>query len=358
MSELLLKAENLSLQYNGKTVVKDVSFSLRPGQVSCLLGPSGCGKSSTLRMIVGVEKPHSGSICISGETIFSDTINVSTEERAVGLMFQDFALFPHLNALKNVGFGIKGSRFEKKKRALELLANVGLADKAHHMPHELSGGEQQRVALARAIAPKPSVILMDEPFSGLDDRLREEVRENTLAMLSRENTAVLLVTHDPAEAMSCADEILLMRDGEIVQQGAPFTIYNSPKDQGSAKFLSNINTLRSEVKNSLAETPFGPFLVPGHPDGTVVDIVIRPQHVKIEFDRAGKSPSPTEATGQAAHAKVIRSRFLGRYSLVDFLLDTGETIVTSVPSVFLPKPDTWFWLLAPRKNCYVFPAAD
>jgi iron(III) transport system ATP-binding protein len=164
-----------------------------------------------------------------------------------------------------------------------------------------------------------------------------------------------MVTHDPGEAMKMADEIALMRDGKIVQKGAPYTIYNSPVDKDSASFFSDINVMTSEVKGVLAKTPFGEFFAPGHADGTILDIVIRPQHIRIDFDRAGQGPSPTDAMGHAARARVLRSRFLGQNSLVDFKLEQGAVLTASVPSVFLPKPDTLFWLLAPRKNCYVFP---
>ena len=355
LSNPRLEIRNLSRRFAGQSAVDDVSLRLEPGQVTCLLGPSGCGKSTTLRIVAGVERQDSGEVFIDGALICDGARSQPPELRNIGMMFQDFALFPHLSVWENVAFGLKGAKSIRRARADELLERVDLAGYGAQMPHELSGGEQQRVALARAVAPGPRIMLLDEPFSGLDDRLRDEIRDETLEVLREAGTAVLMVTHDPGEAMKMADEIALMRDGKIVQKGAPYTIYNSPVDKDAASFFSDINVMTSEVKGALAKTPFGEFFAPGHADGTILDIVIRPQHIRIDFDRAGQGPSPTDAMGHAARARVLRSRFLGQNSLVDFKLEQGAVLTASVPSVFLPKPDTLFWLLAPRKNCYVFP---
>jgi iron(III) transport system ATP-binding protein len=222
-------------------------------------------------------------------------------------------------------------------------------------PHELSGGEQQRIALARALAPKPKVMLMDEPFSGLDDRLRDDIRDETLAVLKEEGTGVLLVTHEPQEAMRMADEIALMRNGQIVQRGAPYNIYNAPVDKQAASFFSDINVIRGEVLGALTDTPFGQFLAPGLPNGTALDIVIRPQHLKIDFDRAGRGPNPTPTDGTPARGIVQRARFLGNESLVEFKMDfDGSILKAAVPSVFLPKVGTPLWLMIRRDRCFVF----
>jgi len=191
------------------------------------------------------------------------------------------------------------------------LAKVGLVHLIDAYPHQLSGGEQQRIALARAIAPRPRIMLMDEPFSGLDNRLRDGIRDETLALLKEEGAAVLLVTHEPEEAMRMADQIALMREGQIVQMGAPYNIYKSPVDKRAVAFFSDINVIRSRVSGALAQTPFGRFLAPGVPDEAEVDIVFRPQHVGIDFDRAGKGPLPTPATGAPARGLVTRARFIG-----------------------------------------------
>lgn len=355
MSNPRLEIRNISRRFDALTAADDVCLSLQQGQVTCLLGPSGCGKSTTLRIVAGVERQDSGQIFVDGALVCDGIRSLPPEHRNIGMMFQDFALFPHLSVWENVAFGLRGAKSARKTRAHELLERVDLAGYGAQMPHELSGGEQQRVALARAVAPRPKIMLLDEPFSGLDDRLRDGVRDEALKVLREDGAAVLMVTHDPAEAMKMSDEIALMRGGRIVQKGAPYTIYNSPADRDAASFFSDINVMTAKVKGSLAQTPFGEFFAPGHADGTILDIVIRPQYLRIDFDRAGQGPTPTDSMGQAARAKVQRARFLGQNSLVDFKLEQGAILTASVPSVFLPKAGTPFWLLAPRKHCYVFP---
>jgi iron(III) transport system ATP-binding protein len=352
-----LEIRNLRRAYGGRQVVDDVSLQIMPGQVTCLLGPSGCGKSTTLRMIAGVEMQDSGTIHVDGKLICDTMFRVPPERREIGLMFQDFALFPHLSVADNVGFGLKkGTKAEKRKRIEELLERVDLLRYIDGYPHQLSGGEQQRVALARALAPQPRIMLMDEPFSGLDNRLRDGIRDETLSILKEEDTAVLLVTHEPDEAMRMADEIALMRDGKIVQQGAPYNVYTRPVDRASVAFFSDANVLEATVTGALADTVFGQFLAPGVPDGTPVNIVFRPQHLRIDFDRAGKGPRPTATDGTPARAGVGRARFMGNESLVEFVLEEdGSRLKATVPNVFLPQPGAVMWLTVRRDRCFVFP---
>jgi len=334
------------------TAVDNVSLSIEPGELFFLLGPSGCGKSTTLRIVAGVEMQDTGTIHVDGTLVCDTKFRLPPERRNIGLMFQDFALFPHLTVRQNVGFGLPRG---EDSRVSALLEKVGMTRFADDYPHQLSGGEQQRVALARALAPRPQIMLMDEPFSGLDDRLRDDIRDETLAVLKDEGTAVLLVTHEPGEAMRMADEIALMRDGRIVQQGAPYNIYNAPVDKAAAAFFSDINVIHGKVHGALTDTPFGQFLAPGVADGTDVDIVIRPQHIKIDFDRAGRGPNPTPEEGTAARGIVERARFMGAASLVEFRMDfDGSILKTTVPSVFLPKPGTPLWLMIRRDRCFVF----
>lgn len=352
-----LEVQSLTRSFAGRTVVSDVSLQVAAGQVMCLLGPSGCGKSTTLRMIAGVESPEAGRILIDGQPVFGPGVNLAPEARGVGLMFQDFALFPHLTVAGNVAFGLAGDKAAKQARVDELLEKVNLSGFGGKHPHELSGGEQQRVALIRALAPRPRVMLMDEPFSGLDNRLRDGIRDATLQVLKAEGAAVLLVTHEPEEAMRMADEIALMRGGQVVQRGAPYNIYNTPVDLEAAAFFSDINVIRGVSKGALTVTPFGEFLTPGQSDGAAVDICIRPQHLKIDFDRAGKGPRPTPQDGAAAKGVVQRARYLGQNSLVEFRMEfDGSTLTASVPGVFLPKTDTPLWLMIRRDRCFVFPA--
>lgn len=351
-----LEIKNLMRRYDGRLVVNDVTLRVMPGHVTCLLGPSGCGKSTTLRMIAGVEMQDAGEIWVDGNLVCNTVFRIPPERRHIGLMFQDFALFPHLSVAQNVGFGLTGDKSAKMNRVVELLERVGLESYLNAYPHELSGGEQQRVALARALAPRPGIMLMDEPFSGLDNRLRDGIRDETLDILREQDTAVLLVTHEPEEAMRMADEIALMRDGRIVQQGAPYNVYNAPVDRSAMAFFSEINVIRGRVRGSLVETPFGQFLAPGAHEGNEVEIVIRPQHIKIDFDRQGRGPNPTPQDGTPARGVVERARFMGSESLVEFRMDhDGSLLKATVPNVFLPKPGKALWLMIRRDRCFLFP---
>jgi iron(III) transport system ATP-binding protein len=351
-----LEVNNLMRRYDGRLVVNDVSLRVMPGHVTCLLGPSGCGKSTTLRMIAGVEMQDAGEIWVDGNLVCNTVFRIPPERRHIGLMFQDFALFPHLSVAQNVGFGLSGDKSAKAVRIGELLERVGLERHLNAYPHELSGGEQQRVALARALAPRPGIMLMDEPFSGLDNRLRDGIRDETLDILREQDTAVLLVTHEPEEAMRMADEIALMRDGRIVQQGAPYNVYNAPVDRSAMAFFSEVNVIRGRVRGSLVDTPFGQFLSPGAYEGSEVEIVIRPQHIKIDFDRHGRGPNPTSQDGTPARGVVERARFMGSESLVEFRMDhDGSLLKATVPNVFLPKPGKALWLMIRRDRCFLFP---
>ena len=272
-------------------------------------------------------------------------------------MFQDFALFPHLSVGQNVGFGLKGQKKTAYRgRVNELLVRVDLSGLVHAYPRELSGGAQQRGALVRALAPCPRVLLRDGPFSGLDERVQEDIRDTTLEVLKDEGTAVLLVTHEPDEAMRMADEIALMRDGRIVQRGAPYNIFNAPVDKKAAAFFSDINIIRGKVQGALVDTAFGEFLTPGHADNTEIEIASRPQHLRTDFDRTGSAPNATPQAGTPARGAVVRARYMGRESLVEFRMDyDGSILKATVPSVFLPKPGTALWLMVRRGKCFVFP---
>ena len=351
-----LELQQITRSFGGQVAVADVSLTLDAGEVICLLGPSGCGKSTTLRIAAGVDRQNGGTVLIDGKVVSDDRHHQEPENRSIGLMFQDFALFPHLDVAGNVGFGLSGAKAEKSARIGALLERVDLQGYGAKYPHELSGGEQQRVALARALAPKPRVLLMDEPFSGLDDRLRDEVRDSTLELLKDEGTAVLLVTHEPVEAMRMADQIALMRDGRVVQMGAPYNIYNAPVDRAAAAFFSDVNVVSGVVKNALTETPFGQFLVPGSQDGDEVEIIIRPQHLRLDFDRNGRGPNPTVEDGTPARGIVSRARYLGHHSLVEFIMDhDGSGLQVTVPGVFLPETGRALWLSMRRDRCFVFP---
>ena len=331
-----LEARGLSKSFGARLAVSDVSFSVDAGQVLCLLGPSGCGKSTTLRMVAGVEAQDAGDVRGGG----TRRNGLPPEARGVGLMFQDFALFPHLKVAANVAYGLRDKR-AAGARVSELLDRVGLAHLAGSYPHELSGGEQQRVALARALAPRPGVMLMDEPFSGLDERLRDEVRDATLAVLRDEGAAVLLVTHDPVEAMRMGDQIALMREGRIVQQGSPQELYDAPLDTAAAAFFCDINTLSGEIHAAHVETVFGMLPASGLADGTPVDIVLRPQHLAI-------GETGPKATVSAA-------RFLGMYSQITCTLPDGTRLTLTRPGGALPGIGASVHLTAAKEDILIFP---
>lgn len=347
-----LALANITKSFDGQKVVDDVTLEVMPGQVTCLLGPSGCGKSTTLRIAAGVDVQDHGEIYLDGALICDGVRRIPPEKRSIGLMFQDFALFPHLSVAENVAFGIAKS--DAAKRVPELLGKVGMARHIDRYPHELSGGEQQRIALARALAPQPRVMLMDEPFSGLDDRLRDDIRDDTLDVLKAEGTAVLLVTHEPSEAMRMADEIALMRRGAIVQRGTPYDVYNSPIDLPAAEFFSDINVISATVNSKFADTLFGKFAATDLSDGVTADIGVRPQHLKIDFGKDG--PAPHENDGVAVAAKVKRARYMGSQSLVELALEAdGTRMIAHLPPGILPDVGAHAWLMIPRDRCFVFP---
>ena len=226
---LPLRAIGVSRAYDGTVVVDEASLTLQPGKITALLGQSGAGKSTLLRLFAGLEPVDAGEIRLGDTVLSSTSLQVPAESRSIGLIFQDFALFPHLNALDNVGFGLRGmNREARRKRAGEWLDRLGLSHRARAYPHQLSGGEQQRVSIARALAAKPVAILMDEPFSGLDVTLKSEVREIALAAVAEAGIPALLVSHDASEAMRDADRIAVMRKGVILQEDTPEELYLHP----------------------------------------------------------------------------------------------------------------------------------
>jgi len=350
-----LSLSRLDRAYEGRRVVNDVSLDVAPGEILCLLGPSGCGKSTTLRIAAGVERQDAGEVLIDGALVSGAGRHLPPEARNVGLVFQDFALFPHLSVTDNVAFGLKRA---ERGVAEAYLARVGLAGYGAKYPHQLSGGEQQRVALARALAPHPSVMLMDEPFSGLDKRLRDEVRDEALSVLKAEGAGVLLVTHEPEEAMRMSDRIALMRAGRVVQIGAPYHVYNYPVDRAAAAFFSDVNVLHSVVRSRQTETPFGRFLTPGLVDGADVEIIIRPQHLKIDADEGQGAPRPSAANGAPARGRVDRARFMGSESLIEVRMEhDGSLLKATVPGAWLPERGSALWLSLRRDRCFVFPCA-
>ncbi len=323
-----LSFDHITHRYGDVTAVRDVSLVVEPGETMCLLGRSGCGKTTLLRLAAGVEQPIEGRVLINDRAVSDGPGFLPPERRGVGLMFQDFALFPHLTNLANVMFGLKSlPRAEAEREAMRALDRVGLAAQAQAYPHMLSGGEQQRVALARAVAPRPSVLLMDEPFSGLDRRLRDEVRDDTLNVLREARITCVIVTHDPEEALRMGDRIALMNRGSLVQSGTPEHIYTRPQSLFVARFFCDLNEISGIVRGGHAETPVGRFAAPGLAEGAAALVAIRPQALRLREGGAG------------AQARILRRQFLGHVDLVDVMVEgldqplTGRLLRDAIPPI-------------------------
>lgn len=307
-----LTFEDVARNFDGATALAGVSLSVEPGEIVCLLGPSGCGKTTLLRIASGIERPTSGRVLIDDAEVAGPSRFVPPEKRNVGLMFQDFALFPHLSILDNVAFGLRGlPREEARREALGFLARVGMERHAQSFPGTLSGGEQQRVALARAIAPRPSVVLMDEPFSGLDVQLREAMQEETLRLLRETRATCVMVTHSPDEAMRLADRIAVMSRGKLVQVGRAKELYHDPADLFVARLFSAINEMPMRVEGGAIQTPIGRFAVPSMAEDDAVTFCIRRTGLRME----GIGPGLDGFTPVLA-ARVVEVRFQGDIAYV------------------------------------------
>ncbi len=310
-----LAFRDIHLHYGDVHTLKGISLVASPGEILCLLGPSGSGKTSLLRLAAGLEAQSSGSVLMNGREIAGDTVFMPPEKRSVGLMFQDFALFPHMTIFDNVRFGLRDlSSADTNREALAAIRRVGLEHHISSYPHVLSGGEQQRVALARALAPRPSVILMDEPFSGLDTRLKDSVRAETLAILRETRATAIVVTHDAEEAMRMGDRIALLDHGEIVQAGTAQEIYHNPRNLFVAGFFSELNVFSTVNRGGKAATPLGTFDCARGAEGDAVMVAVRT--VGLEVSAGGGNGAPGGVPG-----RIVSRRFLG----------STESLVLAVP---------------------------
>lgn len=344
---------------DGTKVLSDISITVTRGEICCLLGPSGCGKTTTLRLAAGLERLAQGCITIDGRVVADESTDLPPERRGVGFVFQDQALFPHLTVHDNVAFGIEHlSRAEREARARDVLAQVSMADYADAFPHRLSGGQQQRIALARALAPDPPVILLDEPFSGLDTRLRTAVREDTLTILKEHGTTTLIVTHDPEEAMYVSDTIAVMRDGVIEQVGAPSDLYCRPVTPYVTHFFSSANRVRGFVENGQVATPFGPIAAEGFEHGAPVIVLMRPEALVI--DHTG-GPPPADSLG-AGEGTVLTARMLRQsvFTHMDFGEFNGERLHFHArnPGHFMPEEGRKYRVFLDSEQTFIFPIRD
>ena len=353
---MALQLQDIRHDFGRVRAVDGVDVAVGRGEVVCLLGPSGCGKTTVLRLAAGLEPLQHGAVRLDGRLVAGSGVDTPPERRGVGLVFQDYALFPHLTVMENVTFGLSTwSVTERRRRGEEVLDMVGMLMHQDAYPHELSGGQQQRVALARALAPKPRVVLLDEPYSGLDARLRDRVRDEVLHILKSSGSACLMVTHDSEEAMFMADRIAVMREGRIVQQGSPAELYLDPADAFVASFFGEVNRIDGHVTAGAVDTILGAIPVRGIADGTPVTVVVRPEGVRIQ---SWSEPFADDPSGE-----VEQSRLLGRTSLVHIHVQgdgehvgKGLHLHARVPGVYLPRPGARVRLGVDPTQTFVFPS--
>ncbi|MEM8975373.1 MAG: ABC transporter ATP-binding protein [Pseudomonadota bacterium] len=339
-----LEFDGIGKQFDEIQAVDHVSFQVEAGEIVCLLGPSGCGKTTLLRLASGIDAPTSGRVLLGNQEVAGPGVFLEPNRRNIGLMFQDFALFPHLTVIQNVAYGLKrlGSNLAAEE-AFALLARVGLERYANSYPHTLSGGQQQRVALARAIAPRPAVLLMDEPFSGLDVYLREVLCQTTRELLKETRSTSLIVTHDPDEAMRLADRIAVMRDGKLVQIGSAEHLYHKPADLFVARLFSEINEVPATVSNGIVETPFGQFDASGHADGQSVVLGVRRRAVRPAKNNEG------------VPGRVLSSRFQGDLAqLTIAIAGTDKPLTSLVREARAPSPGDDVSILVDQDGILIF----
>ena len=337
-----LALEGVTHAYGQATTLRGVDVRAEASEVLCLLGPSGSGKTTLLRVAAGLERRHGGRVLLGDTVLAGGGRFVEPERRGIALVFQDFALFPHMNVRENVAFGLSSlKRKDRDRAAMAALESVRLADHAQRLPHQLSGGQQQRVALARAMAPRPSVILMDEPFSGLDLALREAVRADTLRVLREARTTALIVTHDADEAMRMGDSIALLRDGRLAQHGNSREVYSNPVDLAAARFFGDVNVFEAHIGDGRAETAIGQFDAAGLARGRG-SVALRPS----AFELAGEG---------GIDARVLARRYLGRDELFTLALEgRAEPLRAALAEGTVPPDATRLRLAVRKRDALVF----
>jgi iron(III) transport system ATP-binding protein len=313
----VLRLSEITKRFGATQALAGVSLDVERGEIVALCGPTGCGKTTALRVLAGFERPDAGQVEIDGRIVAGGGAWVAPDRRRVGMVFQDYALFPHLDVAANVGFGVP--RGDRSGRVGELLELVGLGDLGHRFPDELSGGQQQRVALARALAPRPAVVLLDEPWGAIDPLLRGTLRDEVARILREAGVTALLVTHDREDAFSVADRIALMRDGRVVQVGAPEDLYFSPSDRWCAEFAGAANVIAGRSDGASVVTALGNFPAPRPLVDSAVQVLVRPELVGLEPD--GSAP-----------AEIVERTFLGHDVLYRVRLADGTDLWSQRPS--------------------------
>ncbi|PAU85169.1 ABC transporter ATP-binding protein [Halorubrum salipaludis] len=317
----VLSLSDVTKEFGPETAVDGVSLDVKPGELLTFLGPSGCGKTTTLRTIAGLEEPTEGEIALGGETVAGGGAFVPPEGRDVGIVFQNFALFPHLTVRENIAFGLDGDADANAARVDELLDLVDLPEHGGKTPDQLSGGQKQRVALARSLAPEPEVLLLDEPFSNLDVRLRVEMREEVRRILKEAGVTAVSVTHDQEEALSISDRVAVMNDGTIEQVGRPESVFERPESKFVASFLGRASFLEGHLRDGKVETGIGRFdavTLEGYDtvyDGAPVDVLVRPDDLRA---------SP--ASAEQADGTIVSRQYVGPSFIYRVELDSGEVV--------------------------------
>ncbi|GAC1395125.1 MAG: ABC transporter ATP-binding protein [Chloroflexota bacterium] len=345
---------SLTKRFGAVTAVRDVSFGVPEGRLLALLGPSGSGKTTVLRMLAGLEHPDGGTITVHGRAVFEGRREVPAEERDIGMVFQDYALWPNMTVAGNIAFGLRGvARAERSTRVAEALELVHLAGLGARYPDQLSGGQQQRVAIARAIATRPRLLLLDEPLSNLDAALREEMRVDIVRLLKARGITAVYVTHDRTEALAMADEIVVMRAGQIVQAGTPEDLYTQPTNTFIAGFLGTANFLPGDLEQAPDGQPgvrHGQVLLRGTARGDLAGravAMLRPEDASISTQ-----PSP-RSEDNVIPGEVVHSEFLGgRWRHVVALSQGSATIQALTPQ---RAPATQVWVSFPTERCVLLP---
>jgi iron(III) transport system ATP-binding protein len=345
-----VKIENLSHKINNKLILNDINLDLEKDKIACLLGPSGSGKTTLLKLIAGLEKVQEGKIFLNNSEVSSATKHLKTEKRKIGFLFQDYALFPHLTVKQNLNFPLnsKNSNYNLD----DIINLIKLPDSLNKYPHQLSGGEQQRVALARSIIAQPDILLLDEPFSSLDLNLKEEVRDDTLHLLQKSNISVIIVTHDPFEAMFISNQIYIINhEGEIVQTGTPYELYNNPMNSYVAGFFGETNIFEGKVIHGKISTPIGIIDSPSEFENKNVVIHVRPQGIKLS-----KEATPVNGV----KGTVMASKMMGSFSFIHLsvLNKTNEIIHvhSHMPANFLPKQSSAVGIEIDKEQIFIFPS--